>query len=186
MEERAVFILAVRQDIVCRNGDGTDLLFLPGEFAYLIRFKMSFIKELLFPLAEGNGIGHQDQGFSRKKIHDSDSDNGFAGTAGEDNDAASALASENACDFKLNESAMQISYKSRPLDLTNAEYGILSYMIKKQGMVVSREDLIHNVSAINEDASNKSIDVMVGRIRNKLGDKSLIESIRGIGYKLVK
>ena len=89
-------------------------------------------------------------------------------------------------DFKLDEAAMSISYKGRKIDLTNAEYGILAYMIKKEGMVVSREDIIHNVSAINEDSSNKSIDVMVGRIRNKLGDKSLIESVRGIGYKLVK
>ncbi len=89
-------------------------------------------------------------------------------------------------DFKLDEAAMVITYKGRPLDLTNAEYGILAYMIKKEGMVVSREDIIHNVSAINEDSSNKSIDVMVGRIRNKLGDKSLIESVRGIGYKLIK
>jgi len=101
-------------------------------------------------------------------------------------DALAALAAESQSDFKLNESAMQISYKNRPLDLTNAEYGILGHMIKKQGMVVSREDLIHNVSAINEDSSNKSIDVMMGRIRNKIGDKSLIESIRGIGYKLLK
>ncbi len=89
-------------------------------------------------------------------------------------------------DYRLDESAMSICYKGRELDLTNAEYGILAYMIKKQGTVVSREDLIHNVSAINEDSSNKSIDVMVGRIRNKLGDKSLIESIRGIGYKLLR
>ena len=89
-------------------------------------------------------------------------------------------------DFKLDEGAMQITYKGRLLDLTNAEYGILAFMIKKEGMVVSREDIIHNVSAINEDSSNKSIDVMIGRIRNKLGDKSLIESVRGIGYKLVK
>jgi two-component system, OmpR family, response regulator len=101
-------------------------------------------------------------------------------------DAASELASQSTCDFKLNEPSMQISYKGRMLELTNAEYGILAHMIKKQGMVVSREDLIHNVSAINEDSSNKSIDVMMGRIRNKLGDKSLIESIRGIGYKLLK
>ena len=101
-------------------------------------------------------------------------------------DAIVALAAESQSDFKLNESAMQISYKGRSLDLTNAEYGILSYMIKKQGMVVSREDLIHNVVAINEDSSNKSIDVMMGRIRNKIGDKNLIESIRGIGYKLLK
>jgi len=100
--------------------------------------------------------------------------------------AEAKSAAENHSDFKLDEGAMQISYKGRGLDLTNAEYGILAFMIKKEGMVVSREDIILNVNAINEDSSNKSIDVMVGRIRNKLGDKSLIESVRGIGYKLVK
>lgn len=89
-------------------------------------------------------------------------------------------------DFSLDEASMEICYKSNLLDLTNAEYGILAFMIKKQGFVISREDLIHNVSAINEESSNKSIDVMVGRIRNKIGDKGLIESIRGIGYKLLK
>jgi two-component system OmpR family response regulator len=99
---------------------------------------------------------------------------------------AEAEAEEAASDFVLDESAMQIKYKGRVLELTNAEFGILSYMVKKQGMVVSREDIIHNVSAINEDSSNKSIDVMVGRIRTKLGDKTLIESVRGIGYKLLK
>jgi len=94
--------------------------------------------------------------------------------------------SEMYSDFKVDEEAMIVSYKNRELELTNAEYGILSYLIKKQGLVVSREDIIHNVNAINEDSSNKSIDVMVGRIRAKLGDKSLIESVRGIGYKLIK
>ncbi len=93
---------------------------------------------------------------------------------------------ESKSDFKCDNSTMLISYKSRNIDLTNAEFGILSYMISKQGLVVSREDLIHNVNAINEDSSNKSIDVMVGRIRNKLGDKTLIESVRGVGYKLLK
>ncbi len=93
---------------------------------------------------------------------------------------------ESKSDFKCDKSSMTISYKNRNIELTNAEFGILSYMISKQGLVVSREDLIHNVNAINEDSSNKSIDVMVGRIRNKLGDKTLIESVRGVGYKLLK
>jgi two-component system, OmpR family, response regulator len=101
-------------------------------------------------------------------------------------DAASQIKMQNDSDFKLNEEAMQITYKHKAMDFTNAEYGILAFMIKKQGLVVSREDLIHNVSAINEDSSNKSIDVMMGRIRTKLGDRALIESIRGIGYKLLK
>ncbi|PHR59386.1 MAG: DNA-binding response regulator [Arcobacter sp.] len=93
---------------------------------------------------------------------------------------------EEKTDFTLNEDSMEIQYKSTLLDLTNAEYGILAFMIKKQGFVISREDLIHNVTAINEESSNKSIDVMVGRIRNKIGEKGLIESIRGIGYKLLR
>jgi len=95
-------------------------------------------------------------------------------------------AEQEKTDFALNEDSMEILYKHKLLDLTNAEYGILAYMIKKQGFVISREDLIHNVAAINEESSNKSIDVMVGRIRNKIGEKGLIESIRGIGYKLLK
>jgi two-component system, OmpR family, response regulator len=89
-------------------------------------------------------------------------------------------------DFYINEAALSILYKDKDLNLTNAEFGILKLLVQKQGMVVSREDIIHNVSVINEDSSNKSIDVMVGRIRNKIGNKKLIESIRGIGYKLLK
>lgn len=54
-------------------------------------------------------------------------------------------------DFHLDEVTMTISYKNRALDLTQAEYGILAHLIKKQGMVISRVDIIHNVSAINED-----------------------------------
>ena len=88
--------------------------------------------------------------------------------------------------FRLEKASMEIYYKGIHIELTNAEYGILAYMIEKQGFVISREDLIHNVVAINEESTNKSIDVMVGRIRNKIGDKSLIESIRGIGYKLIR
>jgi two-component system, OmpR family, response regulator len=95
-------------------------------------------------------------------------------------------AQANHSDYSVNAEAMQVTYKNRELELTNAEYGILSFLIKKQGLVVSREDIIHNVNAINEDSSNKSIDVMVGRIRTKLQDKTLIESVRGIGYKLIK
>ena len=101
-------------------------------------------------------------------------------------EAKSEAKEESKSDFKCDTSSMLITYKNRNIDLTNAEFGILAYMIAKQGLVVSREDLIHNVNAINEDSSNKSIDVMVGRIRNKLGDKTLIESVRGVGYKLLK
>ncbi len=93
-------------------------------------------------------------------------------------------------DLKLNESKMSISFLGKELNLTVAEYEILAYLIKKSGGVVSREELIYNIDAINEDTTNKSIDVMIGRIRSKLNEDSknpkYIHAIRGIGYKLIQ
>jgi len=93
-------------------------------------------------------------------------------------------------DLLLDEERMSIKFLGDELNLTVAEYGILAYLIKKEGGVVSREELIYNIDAINEDTTNKSIDVMIGRIRSKLGENpkkaKYIHSIRGIGYKLTQ
>ena len=93
-------------------------------------------------------------------------------------------------DLILDEEKMIITFLGDELNLTIAEYEILAYLIKKEGGVVSREELIYNIDAINEDTTNKSIDVMIGRIRTKLGENSknpkYIHPIRGIGYKLTQ
>ncbi len=93
-------------------------------------------------------------------------------------------------DIILDSEKSLILFKSRELSLTNAEYGILKYLLKKEGGVVSREELIYNVEAISEESTNKSIDVIIGRIRQKLGevpkDPKYIHSVRGIGYKFTQ
>ncbi|AFL68734.1 response regulator transcription factor [Sulfurospirillum barnesii] len=92
--------------------------------------------------------------------------------------------------FHLNEHQMSILFQEKELHLTAAEYGILAYLIKKEGGVVSREELIYNIEAIGEETSNKSIDVIIGRIRQKLGENpkepKYIHAIRGIGYKFLQ
>jgi two-component system OmpR family response regulator len=92
-------------------------------------------------------------------------------------------------DLALNEAKQEIKLKEETLELTAAEYGILSYLMKKEGGVVSREELIYNIEAISEESSNKSIDVIVGRIRQKLRESPKepkhIKSVRGIGYKYI-
>ena len=93
-------------------------------------------------------------------------------------------------DLIVDEEKMSIEFLGEELNLTIAEYEILAYLIKKEGGVVSREELIYNIDAINEDTTNKSIDVMIGRIRTKLNENSknpkYIHAIRGIGYKLTQ
>jgi two-component system OmpR family response regulator len=83
----------------------------------------------------------------------------------------------------------EIKKEGEAIYLTNAEFEILAYFIKKNGFVVSREELLTNVSAINYESSLKSIDVMIGRIRNKIESNPKqphhLISIRGLGYKLV-
>ena len=93
-------------------------------------------------------------------------------------------------DLVLHEEQMIITLLGKELHFTAAEYGILSYLMKKEGGVVSREDLIYNIEAINEETTIKSIDVIIGRIRQKLGENpkepTYIHAIRGIGYKFLQ
>lgn len=91
--------------------------------------------------------------------------------------------------FTYDESKMEIYQNGLRVDLTNAEYYILQYLILKGGFVVSRQELLLNVESIKYESSYKSIDVLIGRVRNKIEENTkkprYIISIRGVGYKLV-
>jgi two-component system OmpR family response regulator len=93
-------------------------------------------------------------------------------------------------DLILNEEQMIVILQGKTLHLTAAEYGILGYLMKKEGGVVSREELIYNIEAISEETTNKSIDVIIGRIRQKLGENpkepKYIHAVRGVGYKFLQ
>jgi two-component system OmpR family response regulator len=77
-----------------------------------------------------------------------------------------------------------IYFKGEALHLTPAEFEILSQLIHSQGIAISREQLI-NASSVMSDSSQKSLDVIISKIRSKLGDPKRIQAVRGIGYKLV-
>jgi len=102
---------------------------------------------------------------------------------------APAQKEEEPSDFLLDENMMTITFKGDPLKLTPAEYGILRHFIKYKKRVISREDIINHVEAINYESSSKSIDVIVGRIRSKIETDpkhpKYIHSVRGVGYKFL-
>ncbi|WP_458701092.1 response regulator transcription factor [Sulfurospirillum sp. 1307] len=91
-------------------------------------------------------------------------------------------------DFRLDEKRHQIYLKEEPLNLTPAEFEILEYLIKHHGFSISREQLVYNCKSL-KDKGSKSLDVIIGRLRAKIGDSSrdpkYIQSVRGIGYKLI-
>lgn len=91
--------------------------------------------------------------------------------------------------FAIDSNKMQITQENQLLNLTLAEYEIFSLLLEKKQQVVSREYIVNSVNAIKWESSDRSIDVIVGRIRQKIGDSSknskYIKSVRGIGYKYI-
>jgi len=91
--------------------------------------------------------------------------------------------------FVLDTNKLEISQNDNLIDFTNAEFNIMSYLIEKAGYAVSRQELLTNVESIKYESSYKSIDVLIGRIRNKIEKDpkkpQYIISIRGVGYKLI-
>ncbi|MCP4605061.1 MAG: response regulator transcription factor [Proteobacteria bacterium] len=77
----------------------------------------------------------------------------------------------------------------RRLDLTGYEFSLLQALAERAGRVLSREQLMELARGSAEEAFDRSIDVHISRLRQKIGDDSkrpkLIKTIRGVGYQLV-
>ena len=70
-----------------------------------------------------------------------------------------------------------------PLKLTPMEYRLLAYLMHHQGEVVSRTRLTEHLYDQDFDRDSNTIEVMVGRVRKKIG-KDMLQTVRGLGYRL--
>jgi len=74
------------------------------------------------------------------------------------------------------------------IDLQAREFALLEYLMRNCGTVVTRTMLLEQVWDYNFDPQTNVIDVHISRLRNKIDkgfDKSMIQTLRGAGYKLV-
>ncbi len=82
------------------------------------------------------------------------------------------------------------SWRQQPLDLTSTEYSILEVLARQAGRVVSKSEISELALGRPLARFDRSIDVHVSSIRQKLGARpdgsSWIQTIRGQGYQLVK
>jgi two-component system phosphate regulon response regulator OmpR len=74
----------------------------------------------------------------------------------------------------------------REIALTTAEFELLGFFVRHSGRVLSRERIMEGTHGINWAAFDRSIDVLVSRLRQKLGDDprhpAFIRTVRGVGY----
>jgi two-component system phosphate regulon response regulator OmpR len=100
--------------------------------------------------------------------------------AHEDNDVVRVGALE------LNLTTHSASLKGRALPLTTAEFELLGLLVRNRGRVLTRDRIMEAMRGMDAEAYDRSIDVLVSRVRQKLGDDAkrsmFIRTVRGIGY----
>lgn len=89
--------------------------------------------------------------------------------------------------LRLDRSARRVTVGAAEVALTAKEYDVLALLSERPGAVVARERLMSEVWDENWFGSTKTLDVTVGRLRQKLADAgagSEVVNVRGIGFRL--
>ncbi len=74
---------------------------------------------------------------------------------------------------------------NREVTLTNKEYNLLLLLLEHPGIVFTRDQLLNRIWGYSFDGESRTVDVHIRTLRTKLGESGeLIETVRGIGYKL--
>lgn len=92
-------------------------------------------------------------------------------------------------DFKYDKTNFKITFKDEVMNLTHAEYEVMLCLLTNKNAIVSREQIVESCESLS-DSYSRSLDVIIGRLRTKLGDDSknskYLHSVRGLGYKIVQ
>jgi DNA-binding response OmpR family regulator len=88
----------------------------------------------------------------------------------------------------IDPSSRSVTLRGRTVDLTAYEFALLQALAERAGRVLSRDQLMEFARGSAEDSFDRSVDVHVSRLRQKLGDDPkrprLIKTVRGAGYVL--
>ena len=71
----------------------------------------------------------------------------------------------------------------RTIDLSNREFTLLEFLLRHQGQVLSRTQILFGVWEYDADPSSNVVDVYIRYLRRKLGEPSPIATVRGAGYR---
>ncbi|HEY2782501.1 MAG TPA: response regulator [Steroidobacteraceae bacterium] len=78
----------------------------------------------------------------------------------------------------------QLRVDEREVELTAREWLVLECLVRRIGLIVSKERLLQAISGPEQDISANAIEAHISRLRSKIGDAAIIRSLRGLGYRL--
>jgi DNA-binding response OmpR family regulator len=87
---------------------------------------------------------------------------------------------------ELRRSAREVACAGAPLDLTMKEFDLLACFLEHAGLVLTRVQLLEQVWGLEFPGGTRTVDQHVAQLRAKLDGALIIETLRGVGYKLVR
>ncbi|HNW59546.1 MAG TPA: response regulator transcription factor [bacterium] len=90
-------------------------------------------------------------------------------------------------DIVVDASRYEVRVAGQLVSFTKREFEILLYLIQRPGRVISRETLLNDLWGDSVVVIDRTIDVHIRKIREKLGDSHMhhIETIKGVGYRFI-
>ncbi len=86
--------------------------------------------------------------------------------------------------LSIDTESLEVRLSGKKINLTSKEFKLLLFLVKNQNKVLSREDILNNVWKNEYDVYDRTVDVHIKHLREKLGEyKNCIKTVRGIGYK---
>jgi DNA-binding response OmpR family regulator len=91
--------------------------------------------------------------------------------------------------IRLNRLSVDLGGKRLCIDeseigLTAREWAVLECLVRRMGLIVSKDRLQQAVANPDHDITANAVEVHISRLRAKLGDAAIIRSLRGLGYRL--
>jgi len=87
-------------------------------------------------------------------------------------------------ELSLDPARRRVTVSGIEVSLTTREYGLLHYLMRRSGDVVSKTELLDHVWDASEETAPNAVEVYIGYLRRKLG-RDVLETVRGAGYRLV-
>jgi DNA-binding response OmpR family regulator len=88
-------------------------------------------------------------------------------------------------DIELDPARRVVSRAGRPIELARKEFGVLETLMDAQGAAVSAEELLERVWDDQTDPFTNIVRMTVMTLRRKLGEPQVVETVIGVGYRMV-
>ena len=91
--------------------------------------------------------------------------------------------------LSIDKNKQEVLLDDKPISLSTTEYEALLLFVEHAGETLDREFLVENLRGISWQSYDRSVDVLVSRLRGKLGETPnktrFIKTIHGLGYKFI-